>query len=181
KIDTYRRPEQGRSGGGLFSAGGQLIGVCNAAAVQVDEGIYAGLQGIYAALDATNLRTKVLTPNVGLLTGNAGTNRTMADPSRNPVRQTNELTTPLHSQILQPVSTERGQPKMTVLIQSDANSGLAEMVTISNPSEELILMIRAEKNRGSNGWASNRNSSPMTIPPQDANVRAQSPEPPPRR
>ena len=181
KIDTYRRPEQGRSGGGLFSAGGQLIGVCNAAAVQVDEGIYAGLQGIYAALDATNLRNKVLTPDVGLLSGNAGTNRTMADPSRNPVRQTNELTTPLHSQILQPVSTERGQPKMTVLIQSDANAGLAEMVTISNPSEELIRMIRAEKNRESNGWASSRDSRPMTIPPQDANVRAQSPEPPPRR
>lgn len=181
KIDTYRRPEQGRSGGGLFSAGGQLIGVCNAAAVQVDEGIYAGLQGIYAALDATNLRTKVLTPDVGLFARSPGPNRTVAEPTRTPVRQTNEVSNPLQSQILQPVSTERGPREITVLIQSVANSGLAEVVTISNPSEELMRMIRAEKNGASGGWASNQNSRPMTLPPQDANVRAQSPEASPRR
>ena len=155
--------------------------MCNAAAVQVDEGIYAGLQGIYAALDATNLRTKVLTPDVGLFARSPGPNRTVAEPTRTPVRQTNEVSNPLQSQILQPVSTERGPREITVLIQSVANSGLAEVVTISNPSEELMRMIRAEKNGASGGWASNQNSRPMTLPPQDANVRAQSPEASPRR
>jgi S1-C subfamily serine protease len=43
KYDIYGRPVDGRSGGGLFTEDGQLIGVCNAAAVEVDEGIYSGV------------------------------------------------------------------------------------------------------------------------------------------
>ncbi len=55
KYDIQGRPVDGRSGGGLFSAGGQLIGVCNAAAVEVDEGIYTGLQSVYWQFAKTNL------------------------------------------------------------------------------------------------------------------------------
>lgn len=55
KYDIVGRPIDGRSGGGLFSAGGQLIGVCNAAAVEVDEGIYTGLQSVYWQFAKTNL------------------------------------------------------------------------------------------------------------------------------
>jgi glutaredoxin len=55
KYDIVGRPVDGRSGGGLFSAGGQLIGVCNAAAVEVDEGIYTGLQSVYWQFAKTNL------------------------------------------------------------------------------------------------------------------------------
>ncbi len=55
KYDTVGRPVDGRSGGGLFSHGGQLIGVCNAAAVEVDEGIYTGLNSIYWQFAETNL------------------------------------------------------------------------------------------------------------------------------
>jgi len=55
KYDTVGRPVDGRSGGGLFSAGGQLIGVCNAAAVEVDEGIYTGLDTIHWQFAQVNL------------------------------------------------------------------------------------------------------------------------------
>jgi hypothetical protein len=41
----------GRSGGGLFSADGQLIGVCNLADPQDNEGIYAALPLLHANLD----------------------------------------------------------------------------------------------------------------------------------
>jgi len=44
-------PIDGRSGGGLFTADGQLIGVCNAADPQSDEGLYAGLSSIHWQLD----------------------------------------------------------------------------------------------------------------------------------
>src|SRR5262249_17853333 len=37
------QPIDGRSGGGLFSAEGYLIGICNAADPTDDEGLYAGL------------------------------------------------------------------------------------------------------------------------------------------
>jgi len=45
------QPIDGRSGGGLFSAEGYLIGICNAADPQDDEGLYAGLASIHWQLD----------------------------------------------------------------------------------------------------------------------------------
>ena len=55
KYDIFGRPVSGRSGGGLFTESGQLIGVCNAAAVEVDEGIYSALDTIYWELATTGL------------------------------------------------------------------------------------------------------------------------------
>jgi S1-C subfamily serine protease len=49
------RPVDGRSGGGLFDADGTLIGVCNAADQEADEGLYAALGPIHAELDASGL------------------------------------------------------------------------------------------------------------------------------
>ncbi|MFN9231678.1 MAG: trypsin-like peptidase domain-containing protein, partial [Planctomycetota bacterium] len=55
KYDIYGRPVLGRSGGGLFRPDGTLIGVCNAAAVEVDEGIYSAIDNLYMPLDKANL------------------------------------------------------------------------------------------------------------------------------
>lgn len=44
-------PVQGRSGGGLFTPDGTLIGICNAADQQDDEGLYAALGTIHWQLD----------------------------------------------------------------------------------------------------------------------------------
>ncbi len=48
-------PVEGRSGGGLFSAEGLLVGVCNAALPEEKEGFYAALQAIHTELDRANL------------------------------------------------------------------------------------------------------------------------------
>src|SRR5262249_26470158 len=45
------QPIDGRSGGGLFSADGLLIGICNAADPADNEGLYAGLASIHWQLD----------------------------------------------------------------------------------------------------------------------------------
>jgi hypothetical protein len=55
KYDIFGRPVVGRSGGGLFTPGGQLIGVCNAAVVDVDEGVYTTLDTIYWQIARANL------------------------------------------------------------------------------------------------------------------------------
>ncbi|HMP80448.1 MAG TPA: trypsin-like peptidase domain-containing protein [Pirellulaceae bacterium] len=55
KYDIMGRPVVGRSGGGLFNAEGELIGVCNAAAVDVDEGIYSALENIYWQISQSRL------------------------------------------------------------------------------------------------------------------------------
>ena len=45
----------GRSGGGLFDASGELVGVCYGADAQGDEGFYAKLISIHAELDKLGL------------------------------------------------------------------------------------------------------------------------------
>ena len=54
-LEVRGHPVEGRSGGGLFSANGQLIGVCNAADLQEDRGIYAGPATICLELKRINL------------------------------------------------------------------------------------------------------------------------------
>lgn len=54
-IEVAGLPVQGRSGGGLFSLEGYVIGVCNAADPQDNEGLYAALASIHKQLDEANL------------------------------------------------------------------------------------------------------------------------------
>jgi len=54
-LEVSGTPVEGRSGGGLFSAEGLLIGVCNAADPAENEGIYAALDVIFGHLDRNNL------------------------------------------------------------------------------------------------------------------------------
>lgn len=49
-IEVAKAPVQGRSGGGLFNARGELIGVCYAADAERDEGLYSGPQVVYEQL-----------------------------------------------------------------------------------------------------------------------------------
>ena len=48
-------PQVGRSGGGLFTADGLVIGVCSAADRQQHEGLYASLGAIHAELEHAGL------------------------------------------------------------------------------------------------------------------------------
>jgi len=54
-LQVSGRPVLGRSGGGLFSSDGRLIGVCNAADPQENEGLYAALESVQAQLDRAEL------------------------------------------------------------------------------------------------------------------------------
>ncbi|RMF41892.1 MAG: hypothetical protein D6753_08860 [Planctomycetota bacterium] len=54
-VEIAGAPVVGRSGGGLFDNQGRLIGVCNAADADSDEGIYAAAEVIYAQLQRLNL------------------------------------------------------------------------------------------------------------------------------
>lgn len=49
-IEVAGQPIDGRSGGGLFTEDGVLIGVCNAASQEEDEGLYAALPSIHQTL-----------------------------------------------------------------------------------------------------------------------------------
>lgn len=49
-------PPEGRSGGGLFSADGLLIGICNANIPDENQGLYASLPSVHGQLDKFNLQ-----------------------------------------------------------------------------------------------------------------------------
>jgi thiol-disulfide isomerase/thioredoxin len=61
-VEAAGTPVQGRSGGGLFNARGELIGVCFAADDKGNEGLYVGVPAIYEELDRLQLTSVVTTP-----------------------------------------------------------------------------------------------------------------------
>lgn len=67
-LQVAGQPVQGRSGGGLFSADGYLIGVCNAADPQDDEGLYSAAANVHAILKAHDVRLhyRPAPPTVGV-------------------------------------------------------------------------------------------------------------------
>lgn len=56
------QPDQGRSGGGLFTVDGYLIGVCNAADPADNEGLYAAIDPIHKELERKGLKDMCLEP-----------------------------------------------------------------------------------------------------------------------
>jgi hypothetical protein len=54
-IEAGGAPVEGRSGGGLFNAEGQLVGVCFAADYEGNEGLYTALASIHDELDRLGL------------------------------------------------------------------------------------------------------------------------------
>ncbi|MEX0794307.1 MAG: trypsin-like peptidase domain-containing protein, partial [Pirellulaceae bacterium] len=54
-VQVAGAPIDGRSGGGLFAADGQVVGVCNAADPEDDEGLYAAIPTIYEVLEQAKL------------------------------------------------------------------------------------------------------------------------------
>jgi thiol-disulfide isomerase/thioredoxin len=55
-IEVSGAPAIGRSGGGLFNSRDELIGICNNADPEGNEGIYAGLESIHGELDRLGLK-----------------------------------------------------------------------------------------------------------------------------
>jgi len=64
-IQVAGQPVVGRSGGGLFNASGELIGVCYAADPQDNEGLYSALGSVHAELDRRGLSFVYRQPSRG--------------------------------------------------------------------------------------------------------------------
>jgi thiol-disulfide isomerase/thioredoxin len=80
-IVVAGQPVDGRSGGGLFSREGQLIGICNAADPTDDEGIYASLPTIHEELDRIGLSRIYAAPgDIALAPPPASSQRSMPAP-----------------------------------------------------------------------------------------------------
>lgn len=93
-ITSTGAPVQGRSGGGLFNAAGDLIGVCFGADEKLNEGLYADLVSIHAQLDQVGLREIYQRPAAELAT----------QPTTAPLSTVATAATPIPASQLTPVA-----------------------------------------------------------------------------
>jgi len=149
KFDIFGSPVQGRSGGGLFTKAGELIGVCNARICDADEGIYTGLDSVYWVIDRAGLtdlfEVKPMASG-NFLVENGGSGETLAAPDLRGVG----FQEVVHDRNLFAVSqsdrtavSSGGSSKVIIIIENDF--GESELITIENPSPELLGSVRAFK------------------------------------
>jgi hypothetical protein len=170
-VQVAGQPVQGRSGGGLFTPEGLVVGVCNAADPADNEGLFAAPATIQAQLDDAKLASvyQPLGPTAGTVLAAGGKqpdSNAMASaappvmPQKMPVsKQQGALATSSAPKTLQDtsdrVASARGlasadQAALAALSNSKAND--AEVICIvRNPSDpqgksEIIVLNRASGN-----------------------------------
>ncbi len=167
KYDIFGRPVDGRSGGGLFNEKGELIGVCNAAAVEVDEGIYTALETLHWQIAQVNLEHLFdndvrLAANSAVsmpVAGAAAKTQTMAGNrlARIDSRPTNQSAVALPGTQIAPMPLGRmsqgqnpvawGRPnaspdpadmEVIIIVRSKSSPAQSQAITVSHPTEELL-------------------------------------------
>lgn len=153
-IEIAGAPAVGRSGGGLFDLQGRLVGVCNAADAEDDEGIYAAGQVIFDQLQRINLAHLFEAAPSGVQ-GSASANVQLASSQAMPAAQPASFASPaeempwpdetrsapnLHPQA-SAASSATG-PSRQQLICIVREGGQDRLVTIDNPSPELLDAIQ---------------------------------------
>ena len=143
KYDIFGRPVNGRSGGGMFNSKGQLIGVCNAAAVEVDEGIYTALETVHWQLAKTNLEHLFKSSPAEV------------DPARTAVASNTfqrQPITPSGTMVpirRQPAATPREAPGATsprASLASRVNNVSFEQPVNSSSDREVVITVRSKSN-----------------------------------
>ncbi len=156
KYEIFGRPVNGRSGGGLFTNNGQLIGVCNAAVVDVDEGVYVALDTIHWQLDKVNLAhlfpsEKVndrATPSAALPASRLAQIDSTVRPKRVfdsvPVRSPDARRLAGHDLAQRTVANQgqRNTEELIVVLRNREENGQMESWTITNPSPALINKLK---------------------------------------
>ena len=190
KYDIYGRPVLGRSGGGLFSPDGSLVGVCNAAAVEVDEGIYSAIDNLYVPLDKANLahlfqpglaNSYVSTSPGAPASKIQGSGPAAADnlvPLNSPgARPIPAVTGGFNTvqQEMPPPSGVAGDLEAIVILRQRGSDAAAQTVVISQPSDEFLNYVRGS-------WSPRANPGSTPSPPnaamQMARMREEMPQPP---
>lgn len=124
-LEIAGAPVDGRSGGGLFDGRGRLIGVCNAADYKGDVGIYTGPGSVQWQLDRVQLSHLY-----------QGRSQDQMQPNTNPPQ------TRVASLGSNPISQPgRAAPEVTVIIRDPSRPGTQRVMTLPNPTAELMNMI----------------------------------------
>ena len=152
-VEVAGAPVEGRSGGGLFNAQGQLIGVCYAADPRANEGLYASLPSIHAQLDSLRL-TMVYHPP-------ADTNRPPARdtvlaqdavapppapmasvaPPQAPPQPQPQILNPAEQATLEEIRSRGANSEVICIIRSHSPQGKSEVITLPSASPEFVQAL----------------------------------------
>jgi thiol-disulfide isomerase/thioredoxin len=155
-IQVAGQPAQGRSGGGLFNAEGQVIGVCNAADPSDNEGLFAALTSVYKELDRASLsfvyRDVASMPTT--LETTAANSEVAAMPAKMPPGR--GLSPFVAGTGASPVAEQKSEQKGIVPLSSSHSSTKGQLTT----EEAATLAELREKARGAEVICIVRPSSP---------------------
>jgi thiol-disulfide isomerase/thioredoxin len=147
-VEVAGAPIEGRSGGGLFNAAGQLIGVCFAADPQSNEGLYASLPSIQAKLDSLNLAMVYQNPSAQIAVASAPiapvavTPTSSAPPTSVAIRGQDELVERL------PDAFASGVPPIAQKSLNSSEQAALEEIQRRGLKSEVICIIRPHDPEG---------------------------------
>ncbi|MHB8971123.1 MAG: trypsin-like peptidase domain-containing protein [Pirellulaceae bacterium] len=171
-IEIFGHPVEGRSGGGLFTADGRVIGVCNAADTQEDRGIYAGPGTIHFELKSINQERIYLAaapaPPLSGIPGPA----LEPPPPRNPARGVPSSIQPVSA--VQPATASDAMEVICILRSPGENGSGGEVLVVNSPSTALLRLLQQESRGGATDVA-RRPSAPAVL---SAGQQRQPPTPP---
>jgi thiol-disulfide isomerase/thioredoxin len=155
-IEVAGQPVDGRSGGGLFSSDGRLIGICNAADPADNEGIYAGLPTIHWELDRINQR-RIYQPAREPLPRQAGPAPASVvqplAPHTAPPSMPNRMVVPTVAGQIQghsvPLDSLGSDTEVICIIRSRHDpQGNQRLLVLDNPSADLLDRLRQASRAG---------------------------------
>ncbi len=138
-IEVDGAPVIGRSGGGLFSATGQLIGICNLADPKDDEGIYAATSLLHANLDRNNLAWVYNGPSAQIAQAEAPQ---ATRPQAAPLSLAT-ATQPLPNMAKQMPRSPLGASTQPLTTRTEPSRQLADMLSQLPADSEVMVMIRS--------------------------------------
>jgi thiol-disulfide isomerase/thioredoxin len=152
-IEASGAPAIGRSGGGLFNGKNELVGVCNNADPEGNEGIYAGLESIHDQLNRLNLKDIYEKPG-SVQPGAQPTTHTVAGTdSRNgpPIIRGQEpgIASPTDPIALASATQAAGeQAKSPPRTLSETEQAALEEIMTRAASSEVIFIVRPKDGNG---------------------------------
>lgn len=154
-LQVAGQPVQGRSGGGLFDADGQVIGVCNAADPADNEGLYAALPSIHKLLDNAGL-AQIYQPNLAPAPSDPanlpGTMLADVRPPHMPERMPAAANPERATETSTPRELGESQPdqvaEVVCVIRSPTNpQGKNEVIILDRASPEFLRQLAIERQR----------------------------------
>jgi thiol-disulfide isomerase/thioredoxin len=148
-IEASGAPAIGRSGGGLFNGKNELVGVCNNADPEGNEGIYAGLESIHDQLDRLGLKDIYSKPG-----SEQPKNRTVAGndlASGPPIVRGQEPGSQLPTDSIAPLPGTQAmgeQAKTPPRTLSETEQAALEEIMTRAASSEVIFIVRPKDGNG---------------------------------